>query len=84
MSLHLCLQLSILNFVFRILSALFAMTLSQRQIVTVKFILWTEFSLCVYLETFQERRLDFPKCAYFSKSVAMVTRGEPLKKETQF
>ena len=56
---------------------------SQRQIVTVKFILWTEFSLCVYLEAFQERCLGFPKRAYFSKSVVMVTRGEPLKKKTQ-
>ena len=33
---------------------------------------------------FQERCLGFPKRAYFLKSVEMVTRGEPLKKETQF
>ena len=36
---RLALYSCILNFVFRILSALFAMPLSQRQIVTVKFIL---------------------------------------------
>ena len=51
---------------------------------TAKFILKSEFSLCVYLETFQERRLGFPKRAYFLKFVEMMTRGEPLKKETQF
>ena len=48
---------------------------------TIDYTLKVEFSAHFYLMTFEELRLGVPKLSYFSKFIAMTTRGEPSKDE---